>query len=259
MALGALLEGMAEAAWLAPVTLPELATTIPASSQPATLVYPEEARARELSTDYLAQVQAGREAVRSLGVVLTGDSELLDAERLVQAASSVHYRDRPEAGLALTAAVTSTAQSVFDSIALIPGPMFTLTGDAGTTIPVVLVNNGGASVEVAVSMDGGQAFRVDPPTRPVVLDPGETTTVEFSVSALTPGITAPMQVRVTDVDGQRQLATERVVVQARTTSVAALALTAGAGLFLAVWWARDIARRRRTHRDERSRVPEPVG
>jgi len=73
-----------------------------------------------------------------------------------------------------------------------------------------------------------------------------------------PGSTAPMLVRVTGADGERELATQTVVVRSRSTSVAAVVLTAGAGGFLVLWWGRDAARRRRARRAAPARVAEPA-
>lgn len=259
-ALNALLAGMAGAPWLAPVTLPELAAQVPAAAESNALVYPEAAQQRELSPEYLGEVAGAREAVRSLGTILTDATSVGDAETLVRAATSVQFRDRGDDGLALVRAVTRTAGVVFDGVEVIPGPTFTLTGDTNTEIPVELVNNGPAAMDVAVTLAGltEAQFAVEPARRTVRLEPGVTTALSFSVDPLVPGSTAPMLVRVTGVDGQRELATQTVVVRSRSTSVAAIVLTAGAGGFLVLWWSRDAARRRRARRMTASRVPEPV-
>jgi len=260
-ALSALLAGMADAPWLAPVTLPELAAQVPAAPAPNSLVYPEAARQRELSAEYLGEVAAARDAVRSLGTILTDPTGVGDADSLVRAATSVQFRERTDDGLALVRAVIRTAQVVFDGVEVIPGPTFTLTGDTtNTEIPVELVNNGPVAIDVAVTLAGltEAQFAVEPAQRTVRLEPGVTTALSFSVDPLVPGSTAPMLVRVTGLGGQRELATQTMVVRSRSTSAAAIVLTAGAGGFLALWWSRDAARRRRARRAAAPRVRAPV-
>lgn len=248
-----LLEGIAGAPWLRPVTVPDLAAQVASASDPVGLRYPAEARDRELPVDYLGEVADARDEVASLASVLAEGADPDEPARLVQVAASVHERDRLEHGRALLDAVNDTAQRVFDGISVVDGPPFTLTGAGGSRIPVELRNDGTAPVEVLVGLAAAQQFAVEPLRQQVVLPPGEVARVAFDVRALTPGVTRPIAVVVSDLEGERVLARDDMVVRARTSSVTALALMVGAGAVLGAWWFRD-ARRRRRERPESSHL-----
>lgn len=254
-ALAALLQGIAAAPWLQPTTVPDLPIQVPAPTEPVGLVYPEAARARELPGQYLEQVEQARGTVASLATVLAPGADPVEPARLVAIAASVHYRERTAEGLDLLQAVNATAQAVFTSIEIIESPPFTLTGNGGGQIPVEVRNNGPAPVEVAVRMASPLRFNVDTPEQRSTLQPGETARLVFTVRALTPGVTAPIDVAVTDLEGGRVLDRADVVVRARTSSVAAVVLMVGAGAVLVVWWFRD-ARKRRQQRQ--TAVPNPA-
>lgn len=241
----ALLEGLDEAPWLQPVTAPDLAEQVPAAEEPVTLVYQEDARARELDSDYLAAVEEGRTAVASLATVLPADGDPEDADQVLRIATSIHYRgERRHQGLRLVDAVQAAADSVFDRVNVVPGPQFTLTSRSGD-VPVTLANESGVAVHVLVHVESPRfAFARD--AQEVTLAPGEHAPVVFRTEALTPGATSPIDVTVTDGQGDRVLTTGQVVVATRSDSVTALVVTIGAGLFLAGWWLRDVRRRRRT-------------
>jgi hypothetical protein len=93
--------------------------------------------------------------------------------------------------------------------------------------------------------------------REVVLAPGETRLLTFRVRAVAPGATAPVRVVVSDPDGVLPLAAGTIVVRSTAFSPVAMTLTAGALIFLLVWWMRDARRRRRSRVAERvaERVP----
>jgi hypothetical protein len=245
-ALRALLQGLSTAPWLRPVTVPQLTTQVEASEDSVGLAYPDAARARELPSGYLAEVAQAREAVAGLAGLLAEDTDPVEPQRLVAVSTSVQYRAAPDEGRALLEAVDRVATMVFDGIEVLQGPAFTLTGSGGSLIPVEVRNNGVAPVEVAVHMAHNR-FAIEPAEQVATVAPGEVVRVAFEVRALTPGVSGPIDATVTDTAGRRVLDTSLVVVRARTSSVAALALMVGAAAVLAVWWFRD-ARRRRASR-----------
>lgn len=253
--LAALLDGLAAAPWVRPVTVPDLAAQLATPEEAISLIYPEAARARELSPEYLAEVGETRQTVASLATVLAAGADPVEPERLVAVAASVDFRGRPQDGLQLLQAVEAAARTVFDGIKVVDSPPFTLTGNGGGQIPVEVRNDGPAPIEVAVRMSSPLRFTVDTPEQRVTLQPAEVARVVFSVRAVTPGVTAPIDVTVTDLEGSRVLDRADVVVRARTSSVAAVVLMMGAGAVLVVWWFRD-ARKRRQER--RSAVPNPA-
>lgn len=251
--LEALLQGLAAAPWLRPVTVPQLAAELAPDAERGTLVYPSAAAERELDAGYVEALGEAAGAVAQLRNVLAADETTpARADRLLRAAMSLHYRGgRERIGRALVEAVIQTAGTVFGSLEVIPGPQVTLTNRSGQ-VPVTVRSTAQVPVRVEVRVQSLR-FEFDDQgiSEPIVLGPGQERLVVFTAEALTVGATTPITVRVTDVGGAQVLATGQVVVRSTAYSVTALAITAGAGLFLAVWWVRDARRRHR-------RSPEPA-
>lgn len=260
--LAALLQGLADAPWLRPVTVPQLVGELAVDEEQATLAYPAPAEDRELDAGYVQALDEAAAAVGQLRNVLAADDATpARADRLLRVAMSLHYRGpRQPAGRALVDAVTQTTGTVFGSLEVLPGPQITLTNRSGQ-VPVTVRSTAQVPVRVEVRVD---SLRFDFADRgisdPIVLDPGQQRLVVFTAEALTVGATTPITVQVTDVGGAQVLATGQIVVRSTAYSVTALALTAGAGLFLAVWWIRDARRRRRTSQEPpAARSPARVG
>jgi hypothetical protein len=75
-----------------------------------------------------------------------------------------------------------------------------------------------------------------------------TNTVErIPVEALTSG-TFPVRVELESPDGTLHFAQAKLTVRSTAASGVGLVLSAGAALFLAVWWARHLSRGRRARR-----------
>jgi Family of unknown function (DUF6049) len=119
----------------------------------------------------------------------------------------------------------------------------TLTARKGE-IPVTFLNETGQPLRVRVRLESDKLLFPEGDER--ILDlPPQSTTARFSVETLSSG-TFPLTLRVTSPDGN--LAIQETEVKVRTTffvSNVGVFLTVGAILFLALWWAYDIRRRRR--------------
>lgn len=246
--LGALVRGLAEAPWLAPVTVPQLVRDLPPAPGAERLDYPATAAARELDDGYLTALGAARHAVAALANVLGADDPTpARASRLLDLAASTQYRGPGAArGEELVAEVGAVAGRVADRIEVLPGPLVTLTSTDGQ-VPVTLLSSAPVPVQVRVRLEASRfTFPEGAERDEVTLAPGEARTLFFPAEALSPGATHPIAVVVSD-GGGTELARQRLVVRSTTFSVAAVLITGGAGAFLTLWWVRDARSRRRQH------------
>jgi hypothetical protein len=123
-----------------------------------------------------------------------------------------------------------------------------------STIPVTLTNLSDDDLSVRIRLDGDQLEFPDGDRVDQVLAPG-TTRIEVPVRARTSGAFS-LDVTVTSPDGSLVLDTTTFDVRSTAISGVGLVLSAGAGLFLAIWWARHW---RRTRRSRHLMPPGSVG
>jgi hypothetical protein len=240
-----LLDGLAQAPWLEPVTLTDLARAVERETSPVTLTYPTSARSRELGASYVTALRQARLALGSLaGVLDPEDDTPAQFDRLLLAAASVHYRG-PAAGQGreLIQVVDGTVGDLYDAVSVMEGPVVTLAGAEGR-LPVTLASDADIPVRVQVRFIGPRYDFEPPVLRDVVLEPGEVRTVAVDATPLSPGGIAGIRVVVEDADGLLQLAEGTIVVRSTGLNVVALVITGGAGLFLLAWWGREVRRRR---------------
>lgn len=126
------------------------------------------------------------------------------------------------------------------------------------TIPLTLVNNVDAEMRVSLLLQSEKLDFVGPDgsttgaaAMPLTLAPGNNPVV-VPVEARTSG-EFPLLISVRSPDGALSLATARLTVRSTFLSGMGVALSAGAGLFLAVWWASHW----RSARRDRRLVPSP--
>lgn len=129
---------------------------------------------------------------------------------------------------------------------------FRLTAREGT-IPLTLVNQTGAPVQVAVTLSSDRLDFPDaepgPATRrriDVVLD-RENTSVAVDVRARTTGA-FPVDITLTSPDGSLVVARSRLIVRSTGASGMGVILSVGAACFLAIWWASHWRTTRRAKR-----------
>lgn len=257
---GALMDGIDEAPWLQPVTVSKLVDSVEPETAPVHLTYPQAARTRELSADYVGQLRSARRALGSLASMLaTGDDTPSRFDRMLRTAASVDFRTAPEAadGRALIATVRRTVEDLYSAVELVDGPQVWM--DAEGPIPVTVANHADVPLRLRVRPVSLRFEFDDPEGQTVTLDANQTRILTFDARATTAGGRVPVSIVVEDADGVVILAQGTVVVRSTAVSVAALVVTAGAGLFLAGWALRQFARRRRsTGVPEADRQPRPT-
>ncbi len=254
--LAALLDAVADAPWLRPVGIEDLATEVTPEEEPVELAYPPAARLREHDRRLLDAIAAARAGLATLQGALP-DPSVADADdRLLLLAASTTLRDDVPTATALVAEVAADVAAVRSSVTVLRGPQITLTRRDDNVLPVTLRNNGALPLRVQVSMTS-PSYRFEGAVE-VTLAAGELRTLGFRAHALRPGATAPVTVEVRDGDGEQLLAPP-VDLSVRSTaySRAAVAIAAASGLGLAVWWVRDAQRRRRARAALAVRVVAP--
>jgi hypothetical protein len=129
------------------------------------------------------------------------------------------------------------------------------------TVPLTLVNGRATNVDVTLALESDKLDFVAPGAGPAMtgattmdltLAPGRTP-VMVPVVARASG-DFPLLITVRSPDGRLDVATTRLTVRSTFPSGVGFLLSAGAGLFLALWWARHW----RTARRDRRLVPPPV-
>ncbi|MDP8987295.1 MAG: DUF6049 family protein [Actinomycetota bacterium] len=256
--LAVALDGLGRGSVVEPVTLDVLFREVPvASAGAADLV--RELRAPPAEPLELASERLGdlRQDMASLRAVTPGapDARSDLAERLVLVAQH-RSLERDERRAYLDAA-RRTLDERLATVTILSQSSFRLTSREAT-IPLTLVNNVDAELQVSLLLRSEKLDFVGPDgattgsaTIPLTLAPGNNPVV-VPVEARTSG-EFPLLISVRSPDGELALATARLTVRSTFLSGVGVLLSAGAGLFLAVWWA---GHWRSTRRDRRL-VPSP--
>jgi hypothetical protein len=142
-------------------------------------------------------------------------------------------------------AVAAEVRDLVDAVRLPERPQVTLTARSGT-IPLTLDNDAGFPVEVVVHLDSSRLEFPGGEERPLTLAAGSTRT-DLAVRTLSSGA-FPLEVVVRSPDGSIELASTRYTVRSTAVSGVGVVLSAGAGLFLIVWWASHWHRTRRSRK-----------
>lgn len=233
---------------LSPVTIDEYFATVPVTEGANAVRQLVEDEPSQLAVS-AADVRAIR---RNLGAVTSmtesGEATAL-AERLLLIAESSDWRGA--GGRRAAQAYLQGARDQIDravSAIHLPGPHTVTLTSRRARIPVTFQNDSTDPVRVRVRLRSDKLRFPEGTTREVVLGP-RNTTVQFLVEARTSG-TFPMLLEVSSPDGGIGLGAVRLTVRSTAVSGAALAVTVGAGVFLAGWWANHIRRARRQRRAE---------
>jgi len=254
--LDAVLTGLKNNPAVTPATLDQYFAT----------VSPEQAGGRTVIRDLAAHNSSApgdADTLRSLRRQLAGfagvveaDSPWLDtADRtiLLSRATTLQAEDRSERKLSSSAAYLQGADRLLKSItAKVRGPKgqrVTLTSRRAT-IPISLLNATGRPLQVRVHLESDQLRFLDGAERFVTLST-QNTTERFRVESRTTGA-FPLEITVTSPDGTLKINSSELTIRSTVVSGVGAVLTAGAGLFLLVWWGNDLRRSRR-HRNGRAR------
>jgi hypothetical protein len=171
------------------------------------------------------------------------DTDVQRGERALEVSLSTENTTREaEADLAVISAAADALQTGVSTA----GRRVTLTARKAD-IPLTFVNNTGKPVSVRVQLASSKLLFPEGSERALTLADG-TTTERFTVEARASG-TFTMTVTLTAADGVLRLgAPERIQVRSGVFGGAGAALTVGALVFLALWWANHFRRTRRARR-----------
>jgi len=155
-----------------------LATLSAAARQDGTTDYPETARDRELSPEYLQRITTGRAAVADLRATLTSVSQQSDPATLLDPldaalddAASTAFRTDPTVGDANLSTVESTVSTIRSGVQIATASTsYTL---ASSTSPLVLTvqNSTPYDVPVIVQLTGGEMVGLTTTEQPVQIIP----------------------------------------------------------------------------------------
>jgi hypothetical protein len=129
------------------------------------------------------------------------------------------------------------------------GQRVTLTSRRAS-IPISLLNATGHPLQVRVRLESDQLRFLDGSERFVTLA-SQNTTERFRVESRTTGA-FPLEITVTSPDGSLKINSSELTIRSTVVSGVGAVLTAGAGLFLLVWWGNNL-RRSRHRRNGRAR------
>jgi Family of unknown function (DUF6049) len=130
------------------------------------------------------------------------------------------------------------------------GQRVTLTARRAS-LPISLLNANSQPLQVRVHLESDQLRFPGGADRMLTLPP-QNTTESFAVETRAPGA-FPLVITVTSPDGQLVVNRSKLTIRSTVVSGVGALLTAGAGLFLLVWWGNDL---RRSRRQRRRRVAE---
>jgi len=239
--LDAVLAGLTNNPWLSSMTLGDVFSSVPpASAGDVRTLAPYVPPPSPVTASAYNATEARLVSFGSL--IGPGDPRIARGERLLLSSLSSAWT-----GLASIEAyneldAVNTLIRDFVARIRIPAPgTITLTARSGA-IPITFRNDTGQPVRVAVTLT---SRRLDFPSGSVqtVALPPRSTTVRFEVRSRTSG-TFPLEMSIRSADGALLIAQGRFKVRSTVVSSVAIALAAGAALFLAGWWIFDIRRRR---------------
>jgi hypothetical protein len=233
--LQALSDPPPDGAWLQPRTATQLLASVP----------PEDGRRlRGRNPDLLpaavvARVRETRQTVDEFRGMVE-ESPLVDRLLgLVLAAEGRRFQGREEEALAFLDAVHDALTTEFGKIEPPADLSVTLTSQGGV-IPVTLRNETGYPVRLRVVLLSPRLDFLEGSARDITLD-GEAHSLTFPVRAQTTG-RFPVTVLVETPAG-RTIAESQILVRSTAYNRVALGVTAGAAVFLALWWGRRFWRR----------------
>ena len=194
-------------------------------------------------------LRALRRKLAAFGGVVESNPAWLDAADrsiLISRASALEAEDRGERKLSSPAAYLQGADRLIKSItSKVRGPKgqrVTLTSRRAT-IPISLLNDTGRPLQVRLRLESDQLRFLDGAERFLTLAP-QNTTEQFRVESRSTGA-FPLAITVTSPDGSLVVNTSELTIRSTVVSGVGAVLTAGAGIFLLVWWGNDLRRSRR--------------
>lgn len=244
--LARLLQGMGDHPLLAPVTIGDWFDRVPAAVDGAGEEVVVRLRSIDTGTPAVtsSQLDQARHELSGLRSLVGPDPSTTEGAAAILRAPSADFTGstgeaRVEADLAR---ISQDAATFLDQIST-EDKTVTITGDRAT-IPVTLHNETGRPVRVRLQVASSKLLFPEGPERVVELPPG-TSTEQVPVEARASG-TFPMAVSLTTADGVFEIGATRTIT-IRTTVFSGVAgwISAGAALFLGIWWLSHAVRARR--------------
>jgi hypothetical protein len=243
--LEALLDGLADNPLLQGVTIDTVFRSIDPATTTARRPLVRQLQPRDrvtiLPSTEIRAVESRLSALRStLGAT---DPRLVSFERrLLVAVSSDLSRNET---LAYIRALNADIGEALGQVQLPRIRSFTLTAREGE-IPITVLNRSDRAMTVLLRLASDRLELTGNETISLELPP-RSTTVRVAVRARAPG-EFPVRVQLLSADGKLELASVRFRVRSTVPSGVGVVLTAGAGVFLALWWGRHMVRGRRARR-----------
>jgi hypothetical protein len=245
--LDAVLRGLKDNPAVIPATLDEyFANVAPEQAGGRTLVR-DLASGRATDPGDADTIKLLRRQLAAWGGVVEANSDWLDtADRtILLSRATVLQRDDRGDRKSPTEYLRGTDKLLKGITAKVRGPKgqrVTLTSRRAS-IPISLLNGTGRPLQVRVRIESDQLRFLDGAERFVTLS-SQNTTERFRVESRSTGA-FPLEITVTSPDGLLTINTSELTVRSTVVSGVGAVLTAGAGLFLLVWWGNDLRRSRR--------------
>lgn len=198
------------------------------------------ARSAALSTTFVDDLADARDAVAALASMADQSPVLDQLRRDLLLSESRYLAGHEDERLALLGAVGESVAGEFGKIRPPVASSITLTSRGGI-IPVTLRNDAGYPVRLQLTLRSSRLRFVGGGSREVLLERPVQQFV-FPVRAQTTG-RFPVRVELQTPDGE-PIGFSRIVVRSTAYNRVALVITAGAALFLALWWGRRLLSRR---------------
>ena len=254
--LSAVLAGLATAPILQPVTLEDWFRDVDPQSEAGEPLVRTVTTAAAPAVEGLGvldtEVVAARERIAGLGSMVRGRAALLRDLTDLTLLAEADGLALPERQ-AYLAAVGAGIDPVVGSVGVVDAAEFRLADTEGT-IPLTLVRETDEPLLVRVTLESQRlAFGPDEQLGSFAYDvelSSENTPLVVPVEVRSPG-TFPLLVTITSPDGRLQVTRTQVTIHSTAFSGVGVALSAGAGFFLLLWWGRHW----RTVRRARSLVP----
>jgi hypothetical protein len=189
-------------------------------------------------------LRSARDRVAGVGALLGDPGVTTSLEQSLLLSTGT---DTPDDQRAAYVDRADAALSAVDGAVTLPDEFRITLTSRSSTIPITITNQSDQELEVRVELDSDQLEFPDGDVLTPVLAADTTTRLEVPVRTRTSGAFT-LDVTVTSPDGTIVLDTSTFDVRSTAISGVGLALSIGAGLFLAIWWAKHWRGARRSRR-----------
>jgi hypothetical protein len=243
--LDAALQGLTSSPVLSGVTIGDVFSTIaPATVRRGAPMIRELAAPSRIPALPATRIRDDRDRIEALGSTLPVNSPEYDAlDRRLLTAESADLTGGTRADR--LASLEGAMQQMVGAVLVPRTRTLTLTAREGE-VPLTFQNRSEHTLTVLVRLQSDRLEFPDGTERSLVLPP-RNTTMRVRVRARTAGA-FPLRVMLVSPQGGLELASSRFTVRSTAASGVGIALSAGAALFLLLWWARHLVRGRRARR-----------